>query len=57
MKLLVILCGLLAIATARSIGENRDEDIAPIRRETFVTKLDHFSPQDGRTVTFVIIFI
>lgn len=54
MRVILLICGLAAIASARSINvKNDDEDIAPLRRETFVTKLDHFSPQDGKKVTFV----
>lgn len=54
MKIFLLICGLAAVASARSInGKNDDENIAPLRRETFVTKLDHFAPQDGKAVKFV----
>lgn len=51
MKNIQIIFSLLAIII--SSAKSDDEDIYPLRRESFVTKLDHFSPQDSRTVKFV----
>lgn len=52
MKKFKLIFSIIAIIISSTKCDD-DEDIYPLRRESFITKLDHFSPQDGQTGKFV----
>lgn len=58
MRIVIVICAIFAIALSASIPENFNEKQQPIkpvqlRTEHYTTKVDHFRPQDSRTVEFV----
>lgn len=63
MRVAIVFCALLAIGLGASISKEtheptRNRPIRPTILKTgyFSTKIDHFRPQDSRTVEFVRIF-